>query len=134
MLPKTNASSRGISPAAALILGDAQKKIVDPAFRKREKALGLLPQNQDSPFGNFPDDYKTANKARPPRSSSIPPLFARGEGKQVQNPLAGIQANHTATQPIKLHYVCNLGQEPKTNNQSKIQPKNDAPTPKSHTL
>eukprot|EP00920_Eleutheroschizon_duboscqi_P033515 GHVT01080657.1.p1 GENE.GHVT01080657.1~~GHVT01080657.1.p1 ORF type:complete len:287 (-),score=33.65 GHVT01080657.1:4129-4989(-) len=106
MLPKTNASSRGISPAAALILGDAQKKIVDPAFRKREKALGLLPQNQDSPFGNFPDDYKTANKARPPRSSSIPPLFARGEGKQVQNPLAAdngtsTRGNRTSRVPVR---------------------------------
>jgi len=51
-------ASKTISAAATLILADAQKKLVDPDFRRKEKLQGLLPKNNDSPFGNFPDESK----------------------------------------------------------------------------
>ncbi|PFH34046.1 hypothetical protein BESB_071980 [Besnoitia besnoiti] len=47
-------SARRLAPGAELALADCQKKIVDPEFKLKEKALGLLPLNPESPFGNFP--------------------------------------------------------------------------------
>eukprot|EP00921_Rhytidocystis_pertsovi_P001159 GHVQ01001977.1.p1 GENE.GHVQ01001977.1~~GHVQ01001977.1.p1 ORF type:complete len:361 (+),score=49.30 GHVQ01001977.1:757-1839(+) len=59
--------AKTISAAATLILADAQKKIVDPQFRRKEKYLGLLPRNHDSPFGDFPPEFKPH---RPPQDPS----------------------------------------------------------------
>ncbi|CEM29660.1 unnamed protein product [Vitrella brassicaformis CCMP3155] len=50
--------SRTISAAATLILSDGIKKLTDPDWHRKEKASGRLPKNPDSPFGDFPPDFK----------------------------------------------------------------------------
>ncbi|EPR60918.1 flagellar/basal body protein, PACRG family protein [Toxoplasma gondii GT1] len=49
-------ATQRLAPGAELALADFQKKIVDPEYNSKEKALGLWPVNPESPFGNFPKE------------------------------------------------------------------------------
>ncbi|KAF4672448.1 hypothetical protein FOL47_000507 [Perkinsus chesapeaki] len=50
----------GPGAAATLILEDQMKRIVtnDARIKHKEKMAGLIPRGNDSPFGDFPSDYK----------------------------------------------------------------------------
>eukprot|EP00929_Paragymnodinium_shiwhaense_P041951 TRINITY_DN2178_c0_g2_i1.p2 TRINITY_DN2178_c0_g2~~TRINITY_DN2178_c0_g2_i1.p2 ORF type:complete len:341 (-),score=74.03 TRINITY_DN2178_c0_g2_i1:268-1290(-) len=47
-----------ISPAAQLVLHDEFNRIIHPGKKKMDKAMGRIPKGQDSPFGDFPADFK----------------------------------------------------------------------------
>jgi len=47
-----------ISPAAQLVHHDEFQRIVSPGRKKLDKMRGQIPKGQESPFGDFPADYK----------------------------------------------------------------------------
>merc|ERR1719352_2030968 len=46
------------SPAAQLVHQDAYQRMVCPGRKKIDKIRGRIPKGQESPFGDFPADYK----------------------------------------------------------------------------
>jgi len=50
-------NSNRISDAAALVHFDEFSRIVEPNRKKIDKVMGKIPKGQESPFGDFPQDY-----------------------------------------------------------------------------
>jgi len=51
-----------VSTAAQLVLHDEFDRIVNPGRKKIDKMMGRIPRGQESPFGDFPPDYRRPNQ------------------------------------------------------------------------
>jgi hypothetical protein len=73
-------------PAATLILEDAVRKLVsfDSKLKYKEKLAGLIPMGSDSPFGNFPAEYR-ASKKREGVYKVKPQRLDKHMGREVSN-------------------------------------------------
>jgi hypothetical protein len=76
-----------VSDASQLVLYDAFQRIIKPNQKKIDKLQGRIPKGQESPFGDFPPDFKKPTEhlktlgltaLKTPRQLSEAPGSARG--------------------------------------------------------
>ncbi|OEH74814.1 flagellar basal body pacrg family protein [Cyclospora cayetanensis] len=63
-----------LSYCSELQYSDAMRRLTNKSYKATERALGLLPKNKDSPFGDFPVYSRPQKDSWPSAGGSITPI------------------------------------------------------------
>jgi len=89
-----------ISPAAQLVHQDEFQRMVMPNRKRTDKLMGKLPRGQESPLGDFPNDYARPDRTMRLSGIGMMAMLTPRDGKGAEKTFLSARSTSTPRPPM----------------------------------